>query len=76
MGQRWHPQQLRSWCIVSQREQFSEKTSDRYLHWLAVNLDTVELLGGVGCAVGLAKDDSGNTGAASSLGVGEKNFPH
>jgi len=47
-----------------------------YLHWLAVDFDTVELLSGVGCAGRLTKDDGGDTSTASSLGISKENFPY
>lgn len=46
-----------------------------YLHWLAVYLDAVKLLGGGGSEVGLIENDRGDTSAASGLVVSEHDSP-
>lgn len=46
-----------------------------YLHWLAIYLDAVELLGGGGSKIGLVENDGSDSSAATGLVVSEHNSP-
>lgn len=61
---------------VSRNSMQSGRKRRSHLHGAAVDVESIELLGGLGGSIGLAENDRSNTTAGAVLVVGEHHLFH